>query len=162
VSGAAGVGLVAGCDLGGSGPDASTSAPSGSAAGSASESPSTSAGDPDAALVDEVLTELTAMVSLVGAVGSRVAGLAGPMRALRRMHLAHIAALDGSTRIPAHGRVPGSPAAALALVRRRETRLHSQLVDAAVEARSGVLARLLASMSAAVSQHLATLPRSAA
>jgi len=47
---------------------------------------------------------------------------------------------------------------ALALVRRREQRHQRLLVDGAVQAQSGRLARLLASMSAAVAQQLAVLP----
>ena len=43
-------------------------------------------------------------------------------------------------------------------VRRSERGLQAALVDAADRAESGALARLLASMSASVTQHLALLP----
>jgi hypothetical protein len=46
----------------------------------------------------------------------------------------------------------------LRLVRQSERRLHVTLVDAAGRAESGALARLLASMSASVTQHLSVLP----
>ena len=111
--------------------------------------------DPDRELVDSVLADLAAVTGLVSRVGSRFATLADEMSDLRRMHNAHIRALDGS---PAKGRpagrVPATASAARTLVRRRELSLQRRLVEAAVSAESGTLARLLASMSAAVSQRL--------
>lgn len=97
--------------------------------------------DPDTALVDEVLVEL-ARAERIATAGGRPEWAA--------LHRAHIAALDG----PAP---TGSPARAVgaAVVRRREQHLQTHLVDAAMAAESGALARLLASMSAAVAQRLA-------
>ena len=57
---------------------------------------------------------------------------------------------DGTLPTPLPG--PASETA----VRRNEKRLQALLVEAAVAAESGTLARLLASMSAAVAQQLAT------
>jgi len=140
--GAAGLVAVAGCD----GDDEPT--PDG-------RSP---AADPDGALVDRVLAELAGITALVAQVGRRHAKLRAPMADLRRLHEAHTKALDGSPATdPGAARVPSRPAEALALVRRRELGLQRRLVDAAVSAESGTLARLLASMSAAVSQRLAAM-----
>lgn len=123
---AAGVVVLAGCDDGDDGPD---SAPTG-APGSA---------DPDIALVDAVLTELVH--------AQRVASSAGDTD-LVALHGAHIEALNG-TPAPAGGRFGAAD------VQQRERRLQSHLVAAAMDAQSGALAALLASMSAAVSQRLA-------
>jgi hypothetical protein len=73
------------------------------------------------------------------------AGLTG----LAALHAAHIDALDGTP--PRDGRRRGVDPA---VVRRHERQLQARLVDAAMAAESGALARLLASMSAAVSQRL--------
>ena len=122
---ALGATAVAGCDDGGSEP-------------AAGPSPTV---DPDTALVDEVVTELIR--------AERVATAGGRLE-LASLHRAHLEALDG--RVPA-----GSPArpVSAAVVRRREQHLQAHLVDAAMAAESGALARLLASMSAAVAQRLA-------
>lgn len=64
------------------------------------------------------------------------------------MHEAHLQALGGSTPTPAAGRMP------IHRLHKVERRLRRDLVDAAMDARSGELARLLASMSAAVAQRL--------
>ncbi|CAI9419484.1 hypothetical protein [Nocardioides sp. T2.26MG-1] len=126
---AAGVVALAGCDDGDGGPD---SAPTGSP-GSA---------DPDVALVDGVLAEL--------ARAQRVASSAGDTD-LVALHGAHIEALNGTPApTPARGRFGAAD------VQQRERRLQSHLVAAAVDAQSGALAALLASMSAAVSQRLAS------
>jgi hypothetical protein len=123
----AGVGLVAvgGCDDGGD--DSPAPLPSASP-------------DPDTALVDRVVTRLTRAERI-----ARGAGLAG----LAALHRAHLEALDASASARPHRKVPAD------VVRRHERRLQSDLVAAAMAAQSGALARLLASMSAAVSQHLA-------
>jgi hypothetical protein len=103
----------------------------------------TPSGDPDADLVDGVLHALA---------GAERAAVAGGFAALAVMHRAHIEALDGSPPSAAPGK------ATAAAVRRTEQRLQSLLVESAVAADSGALARLLASMSAAVAQRLTTLP----
>ena len=131
VGGLAGLVVLTGCDDRGE-----TSSP-GSTSGS---SPSV---DPDSALVDEVLAEL--------AVAEQTASAAGELE-LATLHRAHIEALDGEVPTEAAGRRPSAE-----VVRRREQLLQAHLVDAAMAAQSGALARLLASMSAAVSQRLAVL-----
>jgi hypothetical protein len=70
---------------------------------------------------------------------------------LALLHRTHIEALDGD---PA---TPPPAATTISALRRTERRLQTQLVDASLAAESGGLARLLASMSAAVSQHLVAL-----
>ena len=100
----------------------------------------TASPDPDVALVDGVLTEL--------ADAERLATAAGAIE-LAALHRAHIEALDGTPPTGVPGRTAGSDA-----VRRREQRLQNHLESAALQAESGALARLLAAMSAAVSQRL--------
>jgi hypothetical protein len=97
--------------------------------------------DPDTALVDRVLTELAG--------AERLASAAGELE-LAALHRAHIEALDGTPPTGVPGRQVGADA-----VHEREQRLQAHLVEAAVAAESGELARLLASMSAAVSQRQA-------
>lgn len=94
--------------------------------------------DPDLALVDTVLSGLTRAEQL--ALGAGLADLAA-------LHRAHIEALDGPPAAPPAG-------TSKAAVPRYEQRLHRLLVAAAANAESGALARLLASMSAAVGQQL--------
>jgi hypothetical protein len=98
--------------------------------------------DPDTDLVATVLEELEGAYQLT---------VAGGFPALTAMHAAHIEALDGTAPTPSAARAtPGA-------VRRNEKRVQALLVESAVAAESGTLARLLASMSAAVSQQLTTL-----
>jgi len=103
--------------------------------------PATS-GDPDQDLVEQVLDELAAAEQLAVAAG---------VPALALLHRTHIEALDGTPSVPAAGTATKSA------LRRTERRLQTRLVDASMAAESGGLARLLASMSAAVSQHLVAL-----
>jgi hypothetical protein len=114
--------------------------------------------DPDTALVDRVLTELGELSGLVAA-GARYASLRTPLRALGELHAAHIEALDGERTV---GEAPAvafaGPADALRRVRAREQQGQRRLAGWAVAAESGTLARLLASMSAAVAQHVVVLP----
>lgn len=123
----AGLAALSGCDDGDPSPAGSPTA--------------TSDPDPDVALVDGVLHELGQALRLATA-----AGLAD----LVTLHRAHIDALGGAAPTTGPGR-PAEPAA----VRKRERRLQAHLVEAAVAAESGALARLLASMSAAVAQRTA-------
>jgi hypothetical protein len=97
-----------------------------------------SADDPDSSLVDEVVARITATAALAAGAPGLVA-----------MHSAHLDALDAAP--PTPGTAP------LPRLRRSERQLQRFLVDAAARAESGPLARLLASMSAAVSQQLVAL-----
>lgn len=159
---------VSGCDLaqpmdqpvgrsGGASGDASLT-PSGEVAGAPSGEVSTPPEDPDAALVDEVLADLGELAALVAAAAT-FAPLRAPMRSLAALHAAHLEALDGDT---VAGKSPGiglsGPAEALRRVRAAEQQAQRRLADRSVAAESGALARLLASMSAAVAQHLVALP----
>ena len=143
-----GLGVVAGCDL-----DPST--------GDAGSSPQATV-DPDVGLVRDVLAEISAVAGLVSSAGAAHPPLGDPMAALGRLHDAQAAALDAGpsagSATAAQAPTFADPSAALRAVRRREQRLEHMLVDWSVAARSGALARLLASMSAGVAQHLAALP----
>lgn len=145
-----GLGGVAGCDL-----DRPARSPAGRGSGSAT--------DPDVDLVDEVRTELARLSELVSEVAARYPRLQSPMQDLRALHAAHLEALDTAPGAPAGfaGQLT-SAATALTLVRAQETRAQNRLADWSVRAESGALARLLASMSAAVAQQLVGLSAVAA
>lgn len=100
---------------------------------------STPAADPDVALVDAVLVDLDRAEQVATAAGQPD---------LAALHRAHIDVLEGPTPTPASGHATAKQ------VRRTELALHQALTDASMTAESGALARLLASMSAAVSQRL--------
>jgi hypothetical protein len=140
-----GVAALAGCDLGGSGPASSPTPPAGSA-------------DPDAELVEAVKDDIVATSVLVDALGRRHGSLRRPLAELARVHEAHLEVLG--SREPTGERPPRtrSAAEALALLRKRELRHQRLLADHALSARSGRLARVLASMSAAIAQQLTLLP----
>ena len=156
---------VSGCDLAldGESPGepvgATTEAPSD---GRDPQATATASGDPDTVLVDEVLAELGTMVDLVTGAAVSSPRLRVPLTALRELHLAHAAALqtdpDSPTATPSPTDTPsalsGGAGATRARVTSRERRLQRRLADWSVAADSGTLARLLASMSAAVAQHV--------
>jgi hypothetical protein len=75
-----------------------------------------------------------------------------------KAHRRHVRVLGGRVADPRPPGPPPDPAGALRTARRRAQHLHATLVDAAGRAESGALARLLASMSASVTQHLTLLP----
>jgi hypothetical protein len=119
--------------------------------------------DPDRQLVDRVVESITETAAAVTAAQTAAPALRRPTWHLARMHEEHLAALDAaaaSSTAPAPAATDA--AAALAVVRRRERQLQRQLSAAALQAESGTLARLLASMGAAVSQALAALPEEVA
>jgi hypothetical protein len=142
----AGAALVAGCDLGsdddpGSGP-----------------APAADPDDPDTSLVAEVVDDLVATLAVVEAVRHRYGSLRRQLGELAKVHRAHLEALGSKERPDRAGLRTADADSALALVRRREHRHERLLTDRAVQAQSGRLARVLASMSAAVAQQLAVLP----
>lgn len=143
--GLVGLAALAGCDLGGSEPASSPTPPAGS-------------GDPDADLVEAVTGDIVATSALVVALGRRHGSLRRPTAELARVHEAHLEVLGSGE--PTGERPPRTrtTAEALALLRQRELRHQRLLADHALSARSGRLARLLASMSAAIAQQLALLP----
>jgi hypothetical protein len=137
--------------------DPSTSgAPAGSEAPTAAGSDET---DPDVRLLGERVADVEAMSALVAATAARHRRLRPQLRPLVALHDAHRAVLDdagdpsGAAR-PRRPQVPRSAEAALAEVLRREERHAATLAGSAVEASSGGFARLLASMSASVTQLL--------
>ena len=139
----AGIG-AAGCDAGGRREGSPRRAPT-------SEQP---AADPDSALVDAVVAEVAEVAGVVAGAARARRALRDELATWRRLHVAHLAALEAEIdERPA--RVRGSAAELRSLVRRREAALQRRLADGAVTARSGSLASLLATMSAAVAQQLA-------
>jgi hypothetical protein len=147
--------LAAGCDHG----DDIGTPPAGSNPSSASPSsasPTASARTPDEALVDSTIDQLTAAFGVL-VTARQFRELRRPLAPLVRAHRRHVEVLEGAL----EGWVAptlADPAAALQAVRRSETQLHAGLVDAAGRAESGALAKLLASMSASVTQYVASLP----
>jgi hypothetical protein len=141
----AGVALLAGCDLGsddpGSGP-----------------APTADPDDPDTSLVAEVVDDLVATLAVVEAARHQHGSLRRQLGELAKVHRAHLEVLGSNERPGRAGPRTADADGALALVRRREQRHERRLTDRAVQAQSGRLARLLASMSAAVAQQLAVPP----
>ena len=143
--GLVGLAALAGCDLGGSEPASSPTPPTGSAG-------------PDAELVDAVMDDIVAVSALVDALGRRYGSLRRPTVQLARVHQAHLEGLGSREATGDRPPRTRNAAEALALLRKRELRHQRLLADHALSARSGRLARLLASMSAAIAQQLAVLP----
>ncbi|HET6939615.1 MAG TPA: hypothetical protein VFI19_13455 [Nocardioides sp.] len=147
--------LAAGCDHGddiGSPP-----ASSGPSATSQSSPPSSAPAEtPDEALVDSTIEQLNAAVGVLVA-ARRFPALRRPLAPLIRAHRRHVEVLEGEVQ---RGVSPtlGDQAAALAAVHRSERQLQGELVVAAGRAESGALAKLIASMSASVTQFLVALP----
>ena len=116
--------------------------------------PTEPAADADAGLLERVVAETTAVLALVESVRRRDRPA---VQGLVALHRAHLPLLDAD--VPAAAAAPAAPGRTrLAQVRAREEALQRLLADAAVSVASGPLARLLASMSAGVAQHLAVLP----
>lgn len=116
----------------------------------------------DSALVSTVVTAVSDAADVVTAAGDVAPALADRLGALAQVHAAHLDLLvgavpDAEVPTPGSASVPARSAPALAAVRRSEQRLLRILRESCVAAASGDLARVLASMSASVSQHLATL-----
>lgn len=115
----------------------------------------------DTGLLGQVLDAVDSTSATVAAALARHSGLASWLRPLVDLHAAHRDVLDEAAQLPPPAApavsVPETPDAALALVRRAEERLAGLLRRAAVDARSGDLARGLATMSAGVAQHAAVL-----
>jgi hypothetical protein len=116
--------------------------------------------DADADLVKTATQAIDNMAATVTVVADQHIGLAVALAPLNTMHAAHLQLLSPSA--ASAGLAPTlseeSSRAAMARVRSEEARLQTQLADLATSAVSGTLARALASMSAAIAQHLAVLP----
>lgn len=144
----------AGCDAVAPAPDP---AESGSGARSEAASPTSDpTEDADEDLVAEAAAAIAETLAVVTAAGRGRRDLERGLREVARTHRAHLAELPAGAGSPRRVRVTGDDRAALARVRRAEQSLQRRLADAAVEADSGGLAALLASMSAAVAQRLAS------
>lgn len=149
--GALGVAALSACDTDGLRPpeDDPTAAPSPTS--SATVEP-----DADQTLVNAVVTALIGAETVV-ARARQLPRLKRALAPLARAHAAHLEVLEADN----EGVAPAPPAPyadSLGEVRTTEEGLQRMLANAAVEAQSGALARLLASMSASVSQHLFVLP----
>jgi hypothetical protein len=110
--------------------------------------------DADSDLADEVLQRISEAASVVAAGRRQDRALRRKLGPLAELHGAHAQALGYSE---PWSFSKSSPGRTLVQVRAAETKLQRQLTDAAVRAESGALAKLLASMAAAVAQHLAVL-----
>ena len=125
--------------------------------------PTDPAADADLVLLDDVRAGVGTALALVEATRRRHPTLRPLLRPLALAHRAHDAVLADAGRGSDGAQDPappvrGDPGRALSALRGRETRLQRDLSDAAVQAGSGGFARVLASMSASVAQHLTLLP----
>ena len=119
---------------------------------------------PDVKTATAALAATRVTREAVRATAQRFPALRPALAGLTAMHAAHerslVDAVPAQVRgsaAPAPYVVPPGRAAAVARLRLAEQRLHGTLAGLAVAAESGDFARLLASMSAAVSTHLAAL-----
>jgi hypothetical protein len=148
--------VAAGCDTGDDlGENHATGSPSPSP--SVAQEPEQT---PDEALVDNVLVGLAAAVATVQG-ARRFRQLRPALAPLLHAHRAHAEVLEGELANDSPAPRPADQVAAVEAIRVSETQLQAALVDAAGRAESGALAKLLASMSASVTQHLAALPKQA-
>jgi hypothetical protein len=112
--------------------------------------------DPDAALVEQVTNQVLSALAAASSIRRSRQDLRRPLTRLVRMHQAHLLALGlKGDRAALHSIEVGADE--LVALRRAESTLQRQLTDASVAAESGALAEVLASMAAAVAQHLAVL-----
>jgi hypothetical protein len=116
--------------------------------------PSVAAVDADSDLVETVGAQITTALALAGATGSAFDQLRPLTRRLVSLHRSHLGEL-GQPDAGADGTVKGSPATARARLLRSEEQLQQHLVRAALEAESGALAQVFASMAAAIAQERA-------
>jgi hypothetical protein len=113
--------------------------------------------DADAALAETAATAIGQQLAALRLDADAHRGLAGALAPLIALHTAHLGLLPTVEVLP-EGTGSPSSTKAWARMQRAETRLQQQLADIAVSATSGTFARALASMSAAIAQHLADLP----
>lgn len=124
--------------------------------------------EPDHDRVLDGLRDETAVLDQVRQVRRRHQELRRPLAATVTVHRAHIEllgrAVDGADEDseedaaePGPGRVPADPAKAVAQLVRLERSLAEQHVATAMRSRSGVLARVVATMSAAAAQQAVVL-----
>lgn len=113
--------------------------------------------DADAALAERAANAIALQLTQLRLDADAHRGLAAAMAPLIALHTAHLELLPAVEVLP---RGTGSPTStrAWARLQRGEARLQQQLAELAGSATSGPFARALASMSAAIAQHLADLP----
>ena len=156
---------AAGCtgDSGGPSGDDTPISPTdpGTTAGTAAP-PSGGGTDPDLAALQEARTVVGTRLDLVRRTSGRHRRLAATLAPLVGVHRAHDRLLAGATSRPRPPRtpvpVPGERGRALELLHAQEATLQRRLAELAQDASSGAVARLLASMAAAVAQQAAVLP----
>lgn len=114
--------------------------------------------DPDGELLDRARTEVDEVLALVAALTARHRRMAPGLRDLLALHTAHRVVLAESgtpTATPTSAGLSGAPDELWTLLLLREHTLQRRLAAWAVQASSGTLARLLASMSAGIAAHVA-------
>jgi hypothetical protein len=116
--------------------------------------PTVPAVDADSDLVAAVSEAIAGTSALATATGRAAPALRPLTRRLVALHEAHLEELGGTADADP-GVVKGSREVARARLLRAEERLQRRLVEAALEAESGALAQVLASMAAAVAQQRA-------
>lgn len=142
--------VLAACDVDDLRPPENAPTPAGPA------EPTVDGEDPDQLLVGEVVDDLAQVLLLVQA-ARRHAETRKLLLPLQQLHAAHLDVLEAAPVDPGSAE-PEGVGRQYRRVLSRERALQERLADASVAALSGALARLLASMSAAVAQHLAVLP----
>ena len=153
LAGAVGLAALTACDVDDLRPPEDEAEPT----PSASPSPTTEP-DQDVQLAAWAGFQIGATLAIVDEVRRTWPRLRGRLQPLAQMHRTHgevLPAEDDAVFPPAL--LIGTPGEALASVREAERALQGRLVAAAKSAQSGALARLLASVSASVSQHMAAL-----
>jgi hypothetical protein len=115
----------------------------------------------DSVLVADLVAAVAEAEGVVAAARATHAGLAPVLDPLLAAHTAHRelladAAPDADAE-PSAGGVPAGRGAAMAAVRRVERRLQRRVERACVAARSGDLARVLASIAGSLAQHAVAL-----
>ena len=108
--------------------------------------------DPDTALVEVVLRQLSTAHHVVRENRRANPALSERLRPIERLHAVHAAELGTLQALTTTVPDAGGRSAVLKRVAGTEQQLERRLVRGSVEARSGALAQLLASMAAAVTQ----------
>jgi hypothetical protein len=153
LSGALGLVVLTACDVDDLRPPEDEAQPTPSPSTTSTPEP-----DADTVIAEDAAHAIAAAALAVAAVRRDFPRQRARLQSLARMHRTHLAVLEPSDERSVPPPAPAAgPVDAIARLRTVEAALQQTLANAAVEARSGALARLLASMSASVSQHLVAL-----
>lgn len=117
----------------------------------ASSAPTADAVGADSDLVERVVAEIGTALGAAAATARRHRRLRGLARPFADLHRTHLERLEADADDPGAD-APADEAAARAALLRAEERLQRRLVAAAVDAESGALAQVFASMAAGVAQ----------